>query len=151
MTGDRSRYGAASFEHEDHEGHKDHEVISDSLQNLARTIVDAGLKVHRTLGPGLLETAYESCLFRELQVRGVAAQRQVALPLEYEGERLEVGYRLDLLVENAIIVEVKSVEILSRLHEAQILTYLKLSGLRIGLLMNFNVALFKQGVRRFIR
>ena len=116
----------------------------------ARQVIDAGLKVHRALGPGLLESVYEVCLAHELQLRGLGVRRQVPLPLEYEGLRLEAGYRLDLVVADAVIVEVKAVESLSRLHEAQLITYLKLSGLRLGLLINFNVALFKDGVRRLV-
>jgi GxxExxY protein len=111
-------------------------------------IVDAGLKVHRALGPGLLESAYERCLAYELDMRGIAAQRQVGLPIVYEGATLDEGYRLDMVVENAVIIEVKAVDELTRLHEAQILTYLKLSGYRLGFLMNFNVPLFKHGLRR---
>ncbi|WP_082765220.1 MULTISPECIES: GxxExxY protein [unclassified Phenylobacterium] len=117
---------------------------------VARQIVDAGLKVHRALGPGLLESVYEACLVHELGLRGLAVRRQVPQPLRYEGLRLDAGYRLDLLVEDLVIVEVKAVEALSRLHEAQLITYLKLSGLRLGLLVNFNVVLFKDGVRRLL-
>lgn len=117
---------------------------------MARQIVDAGLKVHRALGPGLLESAYEACLTHELARRGLNVRRQVPQPLEYEGLRLDAGYRLDLVVDDLVIVEVKAVEALSRLHEAQLITYLKLSGLRLGLLINFNVALFKEGVRRLL-
>ena len=117
---------------------------------VARQVVDAGLKVHRTLGPGLLESVYEACLVQEFHLRGLGVRRQVPLPIEYEGLRLEGGYRLDLLVDEAVIVEVKAVEAISRLHEAQLITYLKLSGLRLGLLLNFNVTLFRDGVRRLI-
>lgn len=113
--------------------------------------MDAGLKVHRTLGPGLLESVYEHCLVRELELRGIASRRQLGLPITYEGMTLEAGYRLDLLVEEVIIVEVKAVEALTRLHEAQMLTYLRLSNRRLGFLMNFNVVLFKEGVKRIIR
>jgi GxxExxY protein len=117
---------------------------------VARQIVDAGLKVHRTLGPGLLESVYEACLAHELSLRGLTVQRQVPQALEYEGLRLDAGYRLDLLVGDRVVVEVKAVEALSRLHEAQLITYLKLSRLKLGLLINFNVALFKDGVRRLL-
>ena len=117
---------------------------------MARTLVDAGLKVHRELGPGLLESTYEACLTHELTKRGLSIRRQVELPVIYDGVELSVGYRLDMLVEDKIIVEVKSVDALSRVHDAQILTYLKLSKRRLGFLMNFNVALFKQGVKRFV-
>lgn len=113
-------------------------------------IVDAGLKVHRVLGPGLLESAYEQCLMHELQGRGFAVRRQVSLPIMYEGLRIEADYRIDLLVGGRVVVEVKAVDVVLRVHEAQMLTYLRLSGLRVGLLLNFNVSLFKQGVRRFL-
>ncbi len=116
---------------------------------VAREIVDAGLGVHRALGPGLLESVYEACLDRELKARGLAVARQVVVPIDYKGHRVEGGYRLDLLVADAVIVEVKAVDALTRLHEAQLLTYLKLSSFRLGFLMNFNVPLFKEGVRRF--
>jgi GxxExxY protein len=112
--------------------------------------VDAGLKVHRALGPGLLESTYEHCLAYELHSRGLSLARQVALPIEYDGARLDAGYRLDMAVEDLIIIEIKAVDQLTRLHEAQILTYLKLSGRRLGFLMNFNVVLFKHGLKRIV-
>ena len=117
---------------------------------LTGVIVDAGLKVHRALGPGLLESVYEQCLAHELAGRGVAVQRQVTLPVMYDGLRIDAGYRLDMLVDGQVIVEVKSVETLSRLHHAQLLTYLKLSGCRTGLLMNFNTVLLKEGLKRLL-
>jgi GxxExxY protein len=104
--------------------------------------------VHRFLGPGLLESAYEHCLAHELETRSVSVRRQAPLPLVYKGVTLDAGYRIDLLV-GAVIVEIKAVEALTRLHEAQIITYLKLSGFRVGLLINFNSPLFKDGLRRF--
>jgi GxxExxY protein len=134
--------------HEGHEGHEGHKGLPVELEGFARTIVDSGLKVHRALGPGLLESAYEHCLAHELSQRGVALRRQVPLPIVYEGTKLDAGYRLDIVVEGSIVIEIKAVEALSRLHEAQVLTYLKLSGKRLGFLMNFNVELFKNGVRR---
>lgn len=112
--------------------------------------MDAGLKVHKTLGPGLLESVYEHCLAHELRSRGLDVQRQLALPVVYEGLALECGYRLDLLVEGSIVVEIKAVDALTRVHEAQVLTYLRLSGHRLGFLINFNVVLFKDGVKRFV-
>ncbi|WP_333588139.1 GxxExxY protein [Phenylobacterium sp.] len=133
-----------------HEGHKGHEGIDASVEALGRQVVDAGLKVHRVLGAGLLESAYETCLAYELEARGLEIRRQSPLPVVYEGRRLDAGYRLDLVVEGLVIVEVKAVEALSRLHEAQIMTYLRLSGLRLGYLLNFNVPLFRQGIRRFV-
>ena len=107
--------------------------------------------MHRALGPGLLESAYEHCLAHELATRGLPVRRQVGLPIDYDGARLDAGYRLDLLVAEAVIVEVKAVEALSRLHEAQMLTYLRLSGLRLGYLMNFNAVQLRQGLRRLAR
>ena len=123
---------------------------SAAADTVARQIIDAGLKVHRALGPGLLESAYEACLAHELSLRGLAVRRQVPLPIVYEGLTLEAGYRLDLLVGDLVIVEIKAVEGLLRLHEAQLITYLKLSGLSLGLLINFNVGLFRDGVRRLV-
>jgi GxxExxY protein len=128
-----------------------HEEEEEAVQErLARIIVDSGLKVHRALGPGLLESAYEHCLAYELQRRGLSVDRQVLIPIIYEGATLDAGYRADLLVEHLIIVEVKAVEALIPVHHAQLLTYLRLSGCRIGFLMNYNVVLFKQGLRRLV-
>lgn len=106
------------------------------------------MEVHRMLEPGLLESAYEECLCRELSVRGVPFERERALPLEYKGIRLECGYRLDLLVDSSVVVEIKSVETLAPVHEAQLLTYMRLSGWGVGLLINFNVTVLKEGIRR---
>jgi len=117
---------------------------------IAKQILDSAFLVHTKLGPGLLESAYEHCLAYEIARRGRSVQRQVALPLVYEGERLDAGYRLDLVIDGAVIIEVKAIDALAPIHDAQVLTYLKLSGLRIGLLMNFNVALLKQGLKRFV-
>jgi GxxExxY protein len=127
-----------------------HEEKRVDPERLASIIVDSGLKVHRALGPGLLESAYEHCLSHELQLRGLSVGRQVALPIIYHGATLDAGYRLDLMVERAIIVEVKAVDALAPVHHAQLLTYLKLSGCRIGFLMNFHVPLFKQGLKRVV-
>jgi GxxExxY protein len=124
--------------------------IESDIRSLTGVIIDAALKVHRAFGPGLLESAYEQCLAHELTLRSVQVRRQVALPIEYEGLRLDAAYRLDLVVEERVIVEVKSVEALSRLHEAQLLTYLKISKLKVGLLINFNVNLLKDGIKRLI-
>ena len=130
--------------------HQDHQEVTKALDAVARAVVDSGLKVHRILGPGLLESAYEHCLAHELTARRLSVARQVALPIVYEGMPIDAGYRLDLLVEDTVIVEIKAVQELTRLHEAQVLTYLKLSGRRLGLLMNFNVTLFKEGLKRLI-
>ncbi len=116
----------------------------------ARSVVDAALAVHRTLGPGLLESVYEDCLAHELALREVPITRQVALPIVYRGLRIEPGLRMDMLVDDIVVVEVKAVEALSSLHEAQLLTYLKLSARPLGLLINFNVTLLKHGLRRLV-
>lgn len=106
--------------------------------------------MHRALGPGLLESAYEECLCRELTLRQLPFERQWPLPLVYKGLRLDCGYRLDLVVDNAVIVEIKAVESLQPIHDAQLLTYLRLGGWQVGLLINFNVPLLKQGIRRLV-
>jgi len=131
-----------------HQAHQEHQEISADLDRLARLIVDSGLNVHKALGPGLLESAYEHCLAYELSERGIPIKRQVPLPIIYAGATLDAGYRLDIVAGDSIIIEIKAVEALTRLHEAQMLTDLKLSGHRLGFLMNFNVPLFKSGVRR---
>ena len=131
-----------------HQGHQAKEQVSAAADEIARAVIDAGLKVHKALGPGLLESAYEHCLAYELVSRGLSVRRQVPMPILYEGVALDAGYRLDLLANEQVIVEIKAVDALTLLHEAQVLTYLKLSKLRLGLLINFNVPLFKQGVRR---
>ena len=117
---------------------------------LSKIVFDAGIKVHKALGPGLLESAYEECLYYELQKCGLFVEKQKALPLIYEDVKLDVGYRIDLLVESKLVIEIKSVEALNDLHLAQILTYLKLSNCKLGLLINFNTVLFKNGVKRVI-
>jgi len=117
---------------------------------LAKIVVDLGLKIHRQLGPGLLENVYEECLFYELQKHNILVEKQKHLPCVYDGVKLDVGYRIDLLVENKLIIEVKSVASTNSLHLAQILTYLKLSGVKLGLLLNFNTVLFKDGIQRVI-
>ena len=126
------------------------QALSADVEAAAAIVVDAGLAVHKALGPGLLESAYEHCLAYELTARGVAFERQRVVSILYRGVQIDAGYRLDLLVANSIIVEIKSVETLTALHEAQLLTYLKLTSHRLGFLMNFNVPLFKSGVRRFV-
>jgi GxxExxY protein len=127
-----------------------HADVCSDLNRITCVVVDAGLKVHQALGPGLLESAYEQCLLHELRTRGIAVQRQVLLPIIYDGAQIDAGYRIDLLVNDAIIVEVKAVDALTPVHQAQLLTCLKLSGCRIGLLMNFHVVLFKHGLKRLV-
>jgi len=115
---------------------------------ISKIIFDCALKVHRALGPGLLESAYEACLFYELKKANVKVEKQKPLPLIYEDVNLEIGYRIDLIVENKVIIEIKSVEALNDVHLAQVLTYLKLTGCKLGMLINFNVTLIKRGIRR---
>lgn len=117
---------------------------------ISKVIFDAGLKVHRQLGAGLLESAYEECLYFELQKSGLLIEKQKPMPLIYDEIKLDIGYRIDLLVERKVVVEIKSVETLNDIHIAQILTYLKLSNCKLGLLINFNSVLFKNGVKRLI-
>lgn len=120
------------------------------INRLTEKIIGAAIEVHRNLGPGLLESAYETCLAYELEQSGLSFERQKALPLRYKDIHLDQGYRLDLLVENQIIVELKVVDKIAPVHEAQILSYLKFSGCKVGLLINFNVKLLKNGIHRFI-
>lgn len=117
---------------------------------LTERIIGFAIEVHRQLGPGLLESAYEECLCYELQQSGLRFRRQVPLPVVYKAIRLDCGYRIDLVVEELVILELKTVERLIPVHEAQLLTYLKLSGLRIGLLLNFNSPVLKDGIRRLV-
>ncbi len=117
---------------------------------LTHEIIGAAIEVHRLLGPGLLESAYEECLCHELTLRKLGVQRQVPVPVVYKEVKLECGYRLDLVVKRKVILELKSIEAFSPVHEAIMLTYLRLSGYRIGLLINFNVTILKDGIRRFV-
>jgi GxxExxY protein len=123
----------------------------DELNALSEAVIGASIAVHRDLGPGLLEAAYEACLEFELKDRGLAVERQVLLPVRYRGLQVDAGFRLDLLVNGAVVVELKSVERLERIHEAQVHTYLRLTGLNLGLLMNFNVTKLVDGVKRIVR
>lgn len=124
--------------------------MNENVDELTENIIGAAIEVHRVLGPGLLESAYEACLCRELSVRKLHFQKQVPLPVQYKGLQLEAGYRLDLLVEDKDVVEIKSVDELVPVHQTQLLTYLRLSHKRIGLLINFNVPLLKHGLKRMI-
>lgn len=125
--------------------HRDTETQRDSL---TEEIIGAAIDVHRVLGPGLLESAYQECLCVELGLRNLRFSSQVALPVEYKGHLVDLGYRLDLVVENRIVLELKAVERLLPLHEAQLLTYLRLGHFSTGLLLNFNVPVLKDGIRR---
>ena len=124
--------------------------IPQDTEGFARSIVDSAYRVHFSLGPGLIESVYEACLVHELTKRSIAVESQVKLPAIYDGVRLDAGLRLDLRVENSVIVEIKAVERLLPVHEAQLLTYLKLTGMRLGLLINFNVPRIKDGIRRMV-
>lgn len=117
---------------------------------ISTLVIGAAIEVHRTLGPGLLESAYEECLFYELKQKGLQVERQIALPIVYKEIKLDHGYRLDLLVNNQVVVELKTVEAINDVHQAQILTYMKLGGYKLGLLLNFNVKLLKSGIKRYI-
>lgn len=120
------------------------------LNQLTQEIIGAAIEVHRTLGPGLLESTYETCLWHELVRRGLHAERQKALAVTYKDIHVDCGYRIDLLVEHQVVVELKAVAQLEKVHEAQLLTYLRLSGHQIGLLINFNVRHLKAGLRRLV-
>ncbi len=120
------------------------------LNRISEGVLGAAIEVHRTLGPGLLESSYELCLAHELEERGWSIVRQQALPLVYKKIRLEAGYRIDLMVEGKVVVEVKAVDALAPVHTAQVLTYLKLTGCQLGLLLNFNEAVLKKGIRRVV-
>ncbi len=115
---------------------------------LTREIIGAAIEVHKALGPGLLESAYESCLARELMLRGLRIARQVEIPVEYKGEMLDCVYRADLIVEAVVLLEIKAVEKLLPIHDAQVLTYLRLTGLRTALLLNFNTPYLRDGIKR---
>ena len=124
------------------------EESDDVLKDCTRRIIGAAIEVHKALGPGLLESAYETCLAREFDHQGIAYRRQVDLPIHYRDLRLDAGYRLDFLVEDQVIVELKSVERIMPIHEAQLLTYLRLAERRVGLLINFNVPVLRHGIVR---
>jgi GxxExxY protein len=117
---------------------------------ISNKVILAAIEVHRNLGPGLLESAYEECICRELALNGICFERQLTLPVEYKGVALDCGYRLDLVVEKKVVLELKSVSRLEPIHDAQLLTYLKLSGLKLGLLLNFNATLMKDGIKRIV-
>ena len=119
-------------------------------EKLTEEIIGSAIEVHRALGPGLLESAYEECFCYELDLRSIKYQRQVILPVEYKGHHLDCGYRIDVLVEDSVVVELKSVEKVLPIHKAQLLTYLKLSGKSVGLLLNFHEAVLKEGITRLV-
>jgi GxxExxY protein len=125
-------------------------AMREKANELSNRIIGAAIEVHRHLGPGLLESAYEACLCRELAIRGIAFERQVPIPLNYKGLEVETAYRLDIRVERLVIVELKAVEKLEPVFEAQLLTHLRLANLWLGLLINFNVTVLKNGIKRLV-
>jgi GxxExxY protein len=129
------------------ENAEDTETVK-NLNELTEAIIGAAMEVHRALGPGLLESTYEMCLCRELSIRGIPFERQVSIPVEYKGVKLDCGYRADIVVDGMILAEIKAIDSLLSIHDAQLLSYLKLGGWQIGLLINFNVELLKHGLRR---
>jgi len=120
------------------------------INRITEIIIGCAIEVHRALGPGLLENAYEECLYYELKQVGIKVEKQKALPLTYKEVHLDVGYRLDLFIEDKVIVELKAVEALNEIHQAQLITYLKVSGCKVGLLINFNVAKLTDGLKRMV-
>lgn len=136
-------YGGAAIDMH----HRDTEM---ELNKISEQVIGAAIEVHKALGPGLLESACEECLCRELALRSIPFERQRSLPVEYKGAKLDCGYRLDLLVDKTVVVEIKAIETIQPIHEAQLLAYLKLGGWKLGLLINFNVPVLKDGIRRRI-
>ena len=120
------------------------------INQLTGQIIGAAIEVHKTLGPGLLESAYEECLCRELSLRGFSYERQKEVPVKYKGVSLDCGYRLDIVVSESVVLELKACDRLERIHQAQLLTYLKLTGIKYGLLINFNVSVLKDGIKRMV-
>ena len=120
------------------------------VKELTATIIGAAIGVHRTIGPGLLESAYEECLAQEMKMRGLSFQRQFPLPVAHKGATLDCGYRLDFVVEKAVVLELKVIDMFAHIHESQLLTYLKLGGWTVGLLINFNVPVLKSGIKRVV-
>jgi len=133
-----------------HDGHDKTEPVPEAVNRVGRSVMDGAFTVHRALGPGLLESVYEACLAEELRLAGLRVERQVGVPVSYGEARMDVGYRLDLLVEQTVIVEVKSIDALASIHTAQVLTYLRFSGVRLGYLINFNTMRLKDGFRRLV-
>jgi len=144
------RHGRRGYRQTKISAPKTYEKIAMDINDLTGQIIGAAIEVHKALGPGLLESVYEECLCRELDLRKLHYKRQHAIPVQYKGVKLDCGYRIDLLVEDLVILELKSLDNLEPIHEAQILTYLKLTGLKVGLLINFNVPVLREGIRRLV-
>ncbi len=130
--------------------HKINIMKKENLNQLSKEILAAAITVHKEMGPGLLESVYELCLLKELQLRGIKAENQVLIPLFYKGEQLNKDFRIDILVEKEIVIELKAVDMLLPVHDAQIISYLKLTNKKLGFLINFNVPLLKEGFNRFV-
>ena len=149
-----NRRVAGGLNHRDTEGAERRLIVTQSgafpEKELTRQIIGAAMEVHRELGAGLLESAYRACVARELALRGIPFELEKAIPVQYKGVEVDIGYRVDIVVDDKVVVELKAVERIRRVHEAQMLTYLKLTGCRVGLLINFNVALLKQGIKRLV-
>ena len=124
--------------------------MTERINQVTQKVIGAAIEVHKHLGPGLLESAYEECMCHELTLRGIAFARQMPLPVRYKGVKLDCGYRLDIVVQNMLILELKACEKIEPIHRAQLLTYLKLSGIRLGLLLNFGVPVMKDGIVRIV-
>ncbi len=135
---------------EDAENAEGRRVLAAELNTIGDAVVDSALRVHTALGSGLLESAYKVCLIHELTKRGLRARRQVALPVVYDGQRLDAGFRIDVLVNESVVLEIKAVEMLTAVHVAQLLSYLRLGDFRLGYLLNFNVNRMKDGIRRLV-
>jgi GxxExxY protein len=133
-----------------HEGHEETEPLPAATERVGRAVLNAAFAVHKALGPGLLESVYEACLAEELQQAGLAVERQAGIPITYGEVRMDVGYRVDLLVERAVVVEIKSIDALASIQKAQVLTYLRFSGARLGYLINFNTVMLRNGLRRLV-
>jgi GxxExxY protein len=133
-----------------HEGHEETEPLPAATERVGRAVLNAAFAVHKAMGPGLLESVYEACLAEELQQAGLAVERQAGIPITYGEVRMDVGYRVDLLVERAVVVEIKSIDALASIHTAQVLTYLRFSGARLGYLINFNTVMLRNGLRRLV-
>ena len=129
---------------------KSMEIMKGVESDLASQVIGCAIEVHRHLGPGLLESAYESCLCRELAIKGIPFTRQVPLQIQYKGDSIDCAYWMDIVVEESLLLELKSTESIQSIHQAQIISYLKLSGLKQGLLINFNVRVLKDGIRSFL-
>ena len=124
--------------------------MPNAINDLSRAVIGAAIEVHRALGPGLLESAYDQCLSRELSLRQIRFDRQKPMPVQYKGVRLDCGYRLDFLIAGLVVVEIKAVEALLPIHQAQLLSYLKLGGWKLGLLINFHAPLLREGIKRVV-